>query len=113
MLKERDKSLLNLIIKRSNRILGKVNGLSLDEFISNDDYKEIICFNIFQIGELAHSLSNEFFIAHNLIPWKQTIGMRNKIVHGYDTIDYEIVYNTALVDIKHLKEYCETILQTK
>ena len=47
---------------------------------------------------------------YNKIPWKQIIGMRNRIVHGYDTINLEIVWNTAIESIPELKEYCKEIL---
>lgn len=33
-----------------------------------------------------------------------------KIVHGYDTINLEIVWNTAIESIPELKSYCEEIL---
>ena len=36
--------------------------------------------------------------------------MRHRIVHSYDTINLEIVWNTALESIPVLKEYCKTII---
>ena len=75
-----------------------------------DDIKEVVCFNLFQIGELANCLSIEFIKEYNKIPWKQIIGMRNRIVHGYDTINLEIVWNTAIESIPELKSYCKEIL---
>ena len=47
---------------------------------------------------------------YNKIPWKQIIGMRNRIVHRYDTINLEIVWNTSKESIPELKSYCEEIL---
>ena len=37
--------------------------------------------------------------------------MRNRIVHGYDTINLEIVWNTANESIPELIEYCKEILK--
>lgn len=71
----------------------------------------LVCFNLFQIGELANGLSVEFIKEYNKIPWKQIIGMRNRIVYGYDTIDLEIVWNTANEIIFKLIEYCKEILK--
>ena len=76
----------------------------------NEDTKEVVCFNLFQIGELANGLSVEFIKEFNKMPWKQIIGMRNRIVHGYDTINFEIVWRTAIESIPELKSYCEEIL---
>ena len=52
----------------------------------------------------------EFIKEYNKIPWKQIIGMRNRIVHGYDTINLEIVWSTAIESIPELKSYCKEIL---
>ena len=110
MLGVKDKGILLQIIKRCNRVIVKVSNINENEFALNDDIKEVVCFNLFQIGELANCLSVEFINEYNKIPWKQIIGMRNRIVHGYDTINLEIVWNTANESIPELKSYCKKIL---
>ena len=110
MLGVKDKGILLQIIKRCNRVIEKVSNISETDFSLNDDAKEVVCFNLFQIGELANGLSVEFIKEYNKIPWKQIIGMRNRIVHGYDTINLEIVWNTAIESIPELKSYCNKIL---
>ena len=110
MLGVKDKGILLQIIKRCNRVIEKVSIISETEFSLNDDIKEVVCFNLFQIGELANGLSIEFIKEYNKIPWKQIIGMRNRIVHGYDTINLEIVWSTVIESIPELKSYCKEIL---
>ena len=110
MLTVKDKGILLQIIKRCNRIIEKVSNISETELSLNDDIKEVVCFNLFQIGELANGLSVEFIKEYNKIPWKQIIGMRNRIVHGYDTINLGIVWSTAIESIPELKSYCKEIL---
>ena len=113
MLGVKDKGILLQIIKRCNRVIEKVSNISEIDFSLNDDIKEVVCFNLFQIGELANGLSIEFIKEYNKIPWKQIIGMRNRIVHGYDTINLEIVWNTANESIPELKSYCKEIIEMK
>ena len=110
MVSIKDKGILLQIAKRCNRIMDKISVITQEDFIKNDDVKEVICFNLFQIGELANSLSEEFVKEYNRIPWKQIIGMRHRIVHGYDTINLDIVWNTAVDSIPLLKEYCSNIV---
>ena len=110
MLNNKDYGIILQILKRCKRIKEKVLTLSKEEFDLNDDIREVICFNIFQIGELSNGLSSEFIIKYNKIPWKQIKGMRNRIVHGYDTIDLDIVWNTACESIPNLMNYCKEIL---
>lgn len=107
----KDKGVLLQIIKRCNRVEEKTKNVSKESFDNNDDLKEVICFNIFQIGELANGLSSGFLKENNEIPWKQIIGMRNKIVHGYETVEFDIVWDTAKDSIPKLKKYCERILK--
>ena len=56
MLGVKDKGILLQIIKRCNRIIEKVSNANATEFALNDDIKEVVCFNLFQIGELANGL---------------------------------------------------------
>ena len=56
MLGMRDKGILLQIIKRCNRVTEKVLNINDAEFSLNDDIKEVVCFNLFQIGELVNSL---------------------------------------------------------
>ena len=82
MLGVKDKGILLQIIKRCNRVIEKVSNVNIIEFAKE----------------------------YNKIPLKQIIGMRNRIVHGYDTINLEIVWNTANESIPELKSYCKEIL---
>ena len=44
------------------------------------------------IGEAAARLPSELRTAEAHVPWIDIIGMRNRIMHGYDVIDYDIVW---------------------
>ena len=50
MLMVKDKGIIIQIIKRCQRILNKIENIEYEEFENDDDLKEIISFNIFQIG---------------------------------------------------------------
>ena len=54
MLGVKDKGILLQITKRCNRVIEKVSNISETEFSLNEDTKEVVCFNLFQIGELAN-----------------------------------------------------------
>ena len=110
MLSTKEKGILLYIINYCKRIENKVHDLSYDDFVRSQDVIEIVCFNIFQIGELAKGLSNEFVDKHDRIPWKYIKGMRDRIGHGYGSLDLKQVWNTATNDVKPLMDYCETII---
>ena len=110
MLSVKDKSILECIINHSNNILEDLSGLTESDFYSDRKTMNSICFDILQIGELAKSLSDEFILKYNAMPWKNIKGMRDWVAHGYHTIEMKRVWKTASEDIKPLKEYLETIL---
>ena len=112
MLDVKDEGRLRQITKHCTKIIYKINSVSQKQFNNDEDLWEIICFNIFQIGELAKGLSTDFTQKYNEIPWKKIKGMRDIIGHGYGTIDNEIVYNTAKESIPELNDYCSKLLDT-
>ena len=111
MLNIKTKGLLQNIIKHCQRIEEKIQECNKELFNSSDDIKEIICFNLIQIGELTASLDIDFTNQYTGIPWNKVKGMRNRIVHGYGTIDIDRVWQTAIEDVKPLRDYCEKILK--
>ena len=110
MLTVKEKGLLINIIKHCKRIESKMLNLSRDLFDNDEDTREIICFNIFQIGELAKNFDPNFIKEYNAVPWKDIKGMRDIIGHGYGVINLDEIWNTTLNDIKPLREYCEEII---
>lgn len=110
MLNQKDHGTLLLIEKHCNRILSKIQNLDFETFEADDDLKEIVCFNLLQIGELAKNLSDDFIKNHAKVPWKQIKGLRDKVAHGYGTLNLDLIYNTSKEEIPELLDYCQTIL---
>lgn len=110
MLSVKETGLLLAIVKHCKKINEKMNGLSREQFDKDEDVVQIICFNILQIGELAKNFEPEFIKKYNAVPWSKIKGMRDKVAHGYDKIDMDRVWNTALYDINPLLNYCQQII---
>ena len=110
MLDTKDKGYLLKIIEHSKRIVEITRNITKKEYDNSQGYKEMICFNILQIGELANRLSDSITEEYNSIPWKAVKSMRDRIVHDYGVIDFDIVWETSKKDIVKLREYCEQII---
>ena len=63
------------------------------------------------VGEAATGVSDEFRKMHPHLPWKQMIGMRNRLIHGYFDMDLDILWQTVVSDLPALKEQLEAILE--
>jgi uncharacterized protein with HEPN domain len=62
------------------------------------------------IGEAAARVSPAFQQNHSSIPWPQIIGLRNRLVHGYDAVDLDILWNIVLNDLPPLVNQVEGVI---
>lgn len=61
------------------------------------------------IGEAASKVSTAFCEKHPEIPWDAIIATRNRLIHGYFDIDYDIVWSTVTVELPKLIEKLKNI----
>lgn len=112
MIDERTKKVLQTIIKHCNIINDTKSffGNSYLEFENNSIYQNAILTPVTQIGELVKKLPADFRTKYNQIPWKNIAGMRDIVVHNYETIDKVILWNVADEETDKIKEFCKEIL---
>lgn len=85
--------LIEDIIEAGQKINKYTNGLSLDQFISDDKTVDAVIRNFEIIGEAANRLPEDFKDSHPGIDWFRMRGFRNRIVHAYFGIDHSIVWH--------------------
>ena len=89
-------------------------GHSFDAFDRDADFQRSIAFCILQIGELGGGLSEEYRKSTSQrVQWGPIKGMRNLVAHSYGTMNREIIWETATVDIPTLLQFCEEQLKTE
>jgi uncharacterized protein with HEPN domain len=75
-----------------------------DAFI-RDEYAQLALAHLVQIiGEAAARLSDDVTGRNPDIPWRQTIAMRNRVVHGYFDVDASILWTVVSVDVPRLAD---------
>ena len=62
------------------------------------------------VGEAAGRVPDEVRIRHTDIPWRQIVGMRNRLTHGYDAVDLDILWEVITKDLPPLVEQLEATL---
>ena len=81
MLSVKEKGIMLYIIKHCYRVETKINNVSFERFLIDEDIKEIVSFNVLQIGELAKNLFSDFLKRYPDMPWKDIKGMRDWVAH--------------------------------
>jgi len=62
------------------------------------------------VGEAAGRIPMDFRDSHPEIPWFGVVGLRNRLIHGYDEVDYDIVWRILTEDIPSLITQLEEAL---
>jgi uncharacterized protein with HEPN domain len=76
---------------------------SYDAFLADQKTQDAILYNLIIIGEAANQISDEFQEKYGTLPWSSMIGTRNIIVHGYDQVKLQIVWEILQRDLANLK----------
>jgi uncharacterized protein with HEPN domain len=63
------------------------------------------------VGEAAAQVPDEIRSIHPAIPWQIASDMRNRLIHGYDVIEFSIVYDTVKADLPQLVRQLDAIIQ--
>jgi uncharacterized protein with HEPN domain len=63
------------------------------------------------VGEAAARVPEDFRCRYPQVPWRQTVALRNRLIHGYDVIDFDILWTILHQDLPRLIEALEAIMK--
>ena len=106
----RDNAYLEDILHAAKAIRRFLSGISLEDFKSNEEKYEAVNRKFEIIGEAARRLSPEALNVFPEIPWNLVTAMRNILIHDYDDVDLDIVWEMAQRDIPPLINRLESYL---
>jgi len=98
------------ILDECNYLLREYEGNSFDDFIEDERLSKAICRSLEIIGEASSKLHPDLKSKYPFIPWREMSDLRNRIIHHYFGIDYDIVWDVLKSDIPTLKESVELLI---
>lgn len=107
--KRRDFDCLGHMLDAISRIESYLAGRDEAAFLEDSMLRDAIIRNLEIVGEAAAKLSPDFKAAHASIPWDDIVGMRNRLIHGYFSIDVRIVWDTITFELPKLRGELEAI----
>lgn len=87
-----------------------MNGVAKEQFLANEEKYEAVNRKFEIIGEAARRLSPEARHEFPDIPWKLVTAMRNILIHDYDDVNLNLVWQTAQNDLPPLIAKLEAYL---
>ena len=118
---KRDNQLLILdMLDAAQRIQTYTEGLDFDRFIDDQKTLDAVVRNFEIIGEASTRIHPDFQIQHAQIPWKHLRGYRNRLIHEYFGVDYQIVWLNyqdsiwaQIIPMVHFATFCDIMVQKR
>ena len=85
-------------------------GLGKDEFVSSEMIYDATLWNLVLIGEAASKVPAHVTASHSEIPWREIVGTRHHLVHGYFRINQDLVWHILETDLPTLIPNLRTLL---
>ena len=109
MSRHRDDIVMQDIINAAQLIAAFVEGFGKDGFLDDWKTRSAVLYQLTVIGEAVKRLSPEFRLAQAQVPWASMAGMRDHLVHAYDLVDWDEVWETATRDVPNLLKQIEAL----
>ena len=103
--------LVDDIIDSLKTIIEFTQSKTYDEFINDRMCRDAVIRNFEVIGEGANYISPEFKINHPEIEWRKMTDLRNRFIHHYFGINYEIVWRIIEDEVANYLQYLQTYIK--
>jgi uncharacterized protein with HEPN domain len=103
-------SFLKDILLACRKIEAIVASTDEQSFFKDEVSPAAILHHLTVIGEAIGRLSDDLKERHPEVPWRKIVAVRNRIVHAYFDLDWQILWNAATYDIPQLRRQVLDIL---
>lgn len=94
---------LRHVLDEADYLIEKSAGLGRDAFLADETLKRAFVRSLEIIGEAVKNLPESFRSQHPEIPWRLMAGMRDRLIHGYFGVDFELVWDVIESKIPDLR----------
>jgi uncharacterized protein with HEPN domain len=95
-------------------ILSYASGVDQEGFLANRMLRDALVRNIGIVEDAAKQLLDvapEFSSKHPEIPFAEVYGMRNRVIHGYSSVNPSVVWDSVGVDVPELRRQIVEVLE--
>ena len=97
------------IIENIIMIENSTKGVSFADFLNNLELRDATIRRLEIIGEACRNISRQTRESHPEVEWSGAIGTRDRVIHQYFRIDFDVVWNVLKKDLPALKKQMERI----
>jgi len=101
---------LQHILIEARYLMQHASGLTKEQFIQDETVKRAFVRSLEIIGAATKNIPDSFRAKHSHIEWRAMAGMRDRLIHGYFGVDYDLVWDVVANKIPVLRRQIEGIL---
>lgn len=105
------KFFLTDIFESIEKILEFTKDMNFEEFVEDDKTASAVVRKLEIIGEASKNIPNQITKKYTTVPWKEMAKTRDKLIHGYFVLDYEIVWKVVKERLPIIKPELEKVLK--
>ena len=109
-MKAEDRIRIQHIVDAGEEALSFLENVEFEKFSHNRMLILSVIKDIEITGEAASKITTETKTKYDNIPWKDIVGMRNRLIHGYFEVDIKLVWNTAKNNLPQLLNSLKEII---
>ena len=102
---------LRHILVEADYLIGRSEGLSFEAFAADETLRRAFVRSLEIIGEAAKKVPDDFRASHPSVEWRAMAGMRDRLIHDYFGVDFELVWDVVQKRIPELRDQIAIILK--
>ncbi len=102
---------LKHILAEADYLLGRAAGVSFEAFVADETLRRAFVRSLEIIGEAAKKVPEDFRMSHPHVEWRAMAGMRDRLIHDYFGVDFELVWDVVRNRVPELRGQIGSILK--
>jgi uncharacterized protein with HEPN domain len=102
---------LRHILLEADYLIGRSAMVSFEDFVADETLRRAFVRSLEIIGEAAKRVPDDFRAAHPTVEWRAMADMRDRLIHDYFGVDFELVWDVVRTRVPELRNQLASILE--